>query len=272
MFKSLKPYTFGMECEVNGGVRRQSFQHDKFDWLNFSNNEGSVIREYITTPCGGREFLKRSCVLGHMLGFEHARGSGDARAESFHLHMGYRQRMANAREYNQPSIHVRQLNQAAPLLVAAHHLSRTGVQYRNMVSDCERIHQNTETLTGRASWMSRNGLGTMELRMNENPAPLVPVMLYPTIKDTRFTASVEGCSTVHQRPATTSAMVRESMGSMYDGMIKAAKEYWDYPVVNQCLDAFSEGATHVETWEIASRFFGAIPRGRYNQMMSKLES
>ena len=291
-FKSQKPYSFGMEMEI---VKSEHPRFKVLPWFRYSHNENSRIAEYITMPCEGREFMRRSCILGHMLGFEHHRGEYDERAESFHLHMGLKQEVPDY-HCNRTTIKSQNEATASPMLAAAHHMSRTGIKFRNQmcrqgsiyptawaetsIKDLPQDHywvrqasqgvpQREYPLwaSGRGSWLNNNDIGTLELRANENPAPLIPTMLYPLITDPRFKSTAKGCG--RKTPVRIATTVRERMGDSYYEMIKAAKEYWNFDLVNQSLDMFVDGATHIEVWQHADNYFRNIPKGRYNKMLEE---
>jgi len=273
MFTSRKPFTFGMELEINRKVRRGTFK--VMPWMNPSHAESNAIYEYQTLPCDGREFLRRSCILGHMLGFEHAPGSHDKRAESFHLHMGYR-------NPNGPHFHNRGRTQTIcadgqmavnPLLIAAHHLSRTGTRFRTRWESLDvGYHPRCSEGQYLTTSMMRNNSdhGTMELRLNDSPSPIVPTILFPTIVNPAFRLSGKELG-VHRgegSPMKMARSARKAMGEdMFNAIIKDAKKYWRFDLVDQVLDMFVEGATNKDVWAHADTYFRNIKNGAYSKML-----
>jgi hypothetical protein len=208
-----------------------------------------------------------------MLGFEHARGEYDERAESFHLHMGARRiRPSYFNQGHVTKVEAANALNATPMLLAAHHLSRTGVRFRSrqdtFLTGQEHTHLENRCLVN--GMMANNGNGTMELRLNENPAPLVATMLYPTVLDERFQASVKGMKERYHgegSPSAIAADVRRIMGDkMMHGMMSAAKQYWKFDLVNEVLDMFVEGADSVAVWEHADLYF---KKGKLYPLMLK---
>ncbi len=274
MFKSKKPYTFGMELEINP---EEHPNFHKFDWMRYSHMESDNIVEYQTMPCDGREFMRQSCVLGHMLGFEHHRGEWDERAESFHLHMGLKQDSpdyfngdagrdyANERTDNHGGrLRLGSNHVAGPMLIAADHMSRTGVKFRSYWAD---------GVTVGSAWIINNGLGTLEMRLNENPAPLISTMLYPLVTDERFTLAprvgVLSNDTEEGAPIRTAQTVRDAMGEdMVADMIREAKKYWNFKLVDESLDMFMDGATNVDVWKHADNYFKQT-NGIYTRMLKE---
>lgn len=268
MFTQKNPYSFGMELEIS------RFDHPnfhEFSWMRPSHYESTHIRELQTMPCGGREFMRRSCILGHMLGFEHHRGQWDDKAESYHLHMGLMHE--NPDYFGNPDggrVSLASYQSAAVLLSAAHHMSRTGVRFRDAMSG----------RMGAENWgLCNNGVGTTEMRLNENPAPLIPVMLYPLMNDERFAIpdqpryGQEGFYLSARNgdgmPLAMSTRIRELMpDGMFEDMIRAAKKYWKFDLVNQCLDMFVAGASNQEVWAHADQYFKqGSPNSSYHKML-----
>lgn len=262
---SSKPYSFGMELEINQQVRGNPFS--KLPWAHYQNDENEVIREYITDPCSGLEFLRRATLLGHMLGFRYEEGEDDRRAESFHLHIG---RVTNVPYRNVDRLRVDKLSHLTPLLVAASHMSRTGVLWRDQVRMFDgNAFANTVTYTSeRGSWVQNNGIGTIELRINENPAPLIPTILLPTVLDGRF--EVDNSSMRRSLPERMASDVKAQLGgAQFEGMMKAARDYWRNPIVSKLLSAFSKGAGHIDVWELSHKELKEKYVG-YNQMLERV--
>jgi len=274
MSRALKPYTFGMELEVDirkRGRNREMFSH--IPWIRSSHAETHRIYEFHALPSDGREFLRRSCILGHLLGFQHGVGSNDPKAESFHLHMGHRAR-PNTDWYNTGGRMLRSNDQlSAHMLVAAHHMSRTGVEFRTRWTNINRFaaYQGYRDQMS-VLYLRNNDIGTLEMRLNENPAPLVLTMLYPTIVDERFRIRqrLELDSREVGAPLRMANTVREAMGGqMFDQMLSAAKQYWKFPLVNQVLDMFAEGATGQDVWAFSDNWFKQNQPKTYGAMLTQ---
>lgn len=251
-------FTFGMEMEVN--VNKRGAILEQFNWVTKRGRENNVIHEWLTLPCAGHEFLRRITLLGHILGFQHERGEHHRKAESFHLHIGRRQTTPSYYG-NLTRLKIKDLEKLTPLLMAAHHMSRTGTTWRTKLDDFagSSVYKRKEMYVGRGSWITNNHLGTIEVRMNENPSPLIPVILLPVLVQNAL--GIDNSTLTHALPEQMAQKVRGMVGeAQFTRTIDKAKRYWHNQTVSKLLDAFVDGATTVETWQLAHTEYSAHNR------------
>jgi len=253
-FKDTKPYYFGMELELNKFVRKDAIRNIcASSIIGGYGSENPTISEYRMNPCHGLEFIRQAAFIGHNVGFEYAAGHYDDRAESFHLHIGRRQSRISCTE-NLRRLLMGSVGHANILLMAASHLSRNGQQWRSNVSSGARaMYCDHVTYDSKDYWITNNNVGTLEVRLNENPSPLVPMLLLPVVAegsishDTNYTGYVF----CRHTPKDVEDTIKSEMGvKTVHKVVSESKKYWYYhPLIVSILNMYLEGATHIEIHE-----------------------
>lgn len=208
MYNSIfKMPTFGIEVEYNAVERCGADSAEDGYWdrlcdsvadMEYGGAENEVIAEDTSDVCDPIAFLRLMADLGQWHedtgGWRHYAGRDHERAESCHFHVAFDPRADYVHATAAIMSALMEVKSATLLglqLLAPWHLSRTKY-FRTAVSNgrqhsyvSARISSPCVPYNSKSAGITYNDdtcrSGTIELRMNSNPAPIVPALVLPSL-------------------------------------------------------------------------------------------
>jgi len=255
-YKATSPVTWGMEVEYSRYERpriEEFFESPPVSWAEEHGEENDVIYEGgIGVSDKHMQFIRRACIIGALHSYDgyrlHNEGEDDAEAESNHLHIGLTPCPTPI------------WGQVANALAWGKQFTRNGYHHRDaigkrgsFVDDSEDAWKDTIPYDSKGTWATRNALGTIEYRINGNPAPLfmalaAPMLLSLKAKPFEYSGVLE---VAYVRECTDLARAHPSYDHNKDMLAKYGKDFGEASLENKIITMGLDDAAPYEVWDMA---------------------